>query len=50
MRYVSGQDARLGDRVAFSDHADSLVVCFGNTAEVTEDYPSKADCVLAELS
>lgn len=41
MKYPSGEDVRLGDRVSLWADADGVVVCSLDTSEYSTDYPEK---------
>lgn len=39
MKYLDGTDARLGDKVRYSDGTYGYVVCSLDTNEYSDDYP-----------
>ena len=39
MKYVDGQEAKLGDKVRLSDGADGVIVCSIDTDEYSPAYP-----------
>ena len=41
MKYFSGENIRLGDRLRLSGSPEGVVVCSIDTDEYTEDYPAK---------
>lgn len=39
MKYQSGEDAKVGDKVRLSDGVEGVVVCSIDADEYTSDYP-----------